>query len=162
MADINPTKLKASPKDVFLHILSIVTLYTSAVSFTNAVFDYINLWFPDPLNSYERISSTSDIRWWLAVLIVVFPVYILTNWFLGKDYARDPEKRNLRVRKWLVYLTLFVAALIIIGDLVSLVFNLLNGEITVRFILKIVTVLFVAGSIFAYYFWDLKRHGNAD
>ena len=69
-----------------------------------------------------------------------------------------PEKRNLRIRKWLIYFTLFAAALIIIGDLVALIFSLLGGELTVRFLLKVVTIFFVAGSVFYYYLWDLRRH----
>src|SRR5438132_4874360 len=43
--------------------------------------------------------------------------------------------------KWLIYLTLFVAALIIIGDLVSLIYNFLGGDVTIKFVLKALSVL---------------------
>jgi hypothetical protein len=62
------------------------------------------------------------------------------------------------VRKWLLYLTLFVAALIIIIDTVMLVQGLLNGELTVRFLMKLLTVFVTAGAIFGYYFYDLKKY----
>ena len=150
---------KVSPKDVFLHLLAIATLYTSAITFLMLVFEYINMLIPDTIANggyYSLQSSHDSIRRSLATLIVVFPVYVLTSWFLGKNYATDPSKRNLRIRKWLIYFTLFVTALIIIGDLVVLIYNLLGGEITLRFILKVVSVFFVAGSIFGYYFWDIR------
>lgn len=155
--------VKTSPKDFFLHLLAIVTLYVSAISFTTIIFQYANLLFPDPLE-YQYYDPTSGIysviRWALASLIIIFPVYIWSSWYLDKGYSRHPEKRKLRIRRWLIYFTLFAAALIIIGDLIALVYNLLEGELTMRFIIKIFSVLFVAGSVFGYYFWDLKRHGE--
>lgn len=152
---------KTSPKDVFLHLLAIITLYTSTASFLVLIFQYVNILFPDVLelgNGYYALSGAySAIRWSIASLIVVFPVYIITSWFLNKNYTAHPQKRNLRIRKWLIYFTLFAAALIIIGDLVTLVNRLLEGELTIRFILKVIAVFFVAGSVFGYYLWDVRR-----
>ncbi len=153
--------LGTGPKDVFLHLLAILTLYASAIAFISLIFQYINVLLPDPLEmqgSYAYASSYQAIRWAIASLIVIFPVYIFSVWYLNKNYIVSPEKRNLRIRKWLIYFTLFAAALIIIGDLVALIFNLLGGELTTRFLLKVLTVFFVAGSVFYYYLWDLRRH----
>ncbi|MFA4937030.1 MAG: DUF5671 domain-containing protein [Patescibacteria group bacterium] len=155
----NQIKLKTSPKDFFLHLLAILALYFSAISFLVLLFQYINILIPDILDSgsYDiRASYFGKIRWSMSSLIVVFPVYLITTWFLNKGYRANPEKRNLRIRRWLIYFTLFVTAVIIIGDLVSLIYNFLGGELTTRFLLKILVVFFVAASIFTYYFWDLK------
>ncbi|MEK7542905.1 MAG: DUF5671 domain-containing protein [Patescibacteria group bacterium] len=149
---------KTSPKDIFLHLLAIVTLYASATSFLVLAFQYVNLSFPDPLEYGDF--PISGIRWAIATLIVVFPVHLFTMRKLGKDYALDPEKRGTRIRKWLVYFTLFVAALIMIGDFVTLINNFLQGDLTIRFLLKVVAVLFVAGSIFWYYISDLKHQNE--
>ncbi len=153
--------VKTSPKDFFLHLLSIITLYASAVSFTTLLFQYVNYFFPDPLieGSYVRESIASGIRWSIASLIIVFPSYIGISRFLNKSYAVTPHKRNLRIRRWLIYFTLFAAGLIIIGDLVALVYGLLGGrELTVRFILKVLSILFTTGSIFWYYLWDIRQY----
>lgn len=153
------SKPKTSPKDFFLHLLAIFMLYASAVAFTTLIFQYININFPDLIGGgYYPESIRSVARGALAALIVVFPVYLLSSWYLNKEYARDPMKRELRIRKWLIYFTLFAAALIIIGDLVALVRSLLDGELTVRFVLKVITIGFVAGSIFGYYLSDIKRN----
>lgn len=153
---------KASPKDVFLHLFAIATFYASVVNFLVLVFQYIERLYPDVLNNpgyYSGIDST--IRFALASLIIIFPVYIWTSWYLNKIYKKQPEKRGLRIRKWLVYLTLFIAAGTVLGDLVYLVNSFLAGELTTRFILKVVAVFFVAATSFIYYLWDLRRH-NAE
>ena len=54
-------------------------------------------------------------------------------------------------------MTLFLAAGVIVGDAVALVYNLLGGETTTRFLLKVVVVAFIAGTIFWYYLTDLRR-----
>ncbi len=149
---------KVSPKDVFLHLLGIITLYVSAGSFISLVFQYINIAFPDPLVPYENPQEA--MRWAIALLIIMFPVYGGTTRFLNQDYVRTPSKRNMRIRKWLIYFTLFVAALVIIGDLVALIYNFLGGDLTGRFSLKIVTVLVTAGVIFWYYYVDIKKHNT--
>lgn len=152
--------VKVSPKDVFLHLLAIVALYASAVSFIVLIFQYINLALPDALQSgyYDIESAHSAIRLSISTLIVVFPTYVVVSWILGKGYAIDPQKRNLRIRKWLIYFTLFITGLVAIGDLVTLVYNFLGGDLTSQFVLKILTVLFVTGSIFFYYFIDVRKY----
>ncbi len=152
-------KQKTEPKDIFLHLLAIVTLYASAISFLVLIFNYVDYFIPDTLqlNYYSRESLLGSMRWAIAMIIIFFPAYILTTRYLDKIYLASPSKRNLRIRKWLIYFTLFITALIMLGDLVDLIFTFLNGDITTRFILKVLEVLFVAGSIFIYYFWDVRR-----
>lgn len=155
------TKPKSSPKDVFLHLLVMIALYFAAGSFIALIFQYINVLIPDLLESkdyygYDRAYRT--IRFSISALIVVFPAYLLLTRYLNKSYEREPEKRNLGSRKFLIWLTLSIAGVIIVGDLVGLVNALLGGELTWRFILKVITLFFVAGSVFYYYFSDLRKY----
>lgn len=156
---LKPEKQKSSPKDVFTHLLMKVMLYVATFSFISLWFDYIDFLFPDTLNYYYQ-GILDGVLWATATLIVVFPVYILLSRLLGKEMAAEPEKRELRVRKWLVYLTLFLAAVAIIVDVVRLVYNFLSGELTIPFFLKIFVVLLVAMAIFVYYIWDVRRKAD--
>lgn len=155
MFDVN----KNLPRDVFLYLLSIITLIASAISLGILLFQYINIYFPDIINDYHVSASAyfSLIRQSLATLIVIFPVYFFVSRFLAKDIEENPEKRDLKIRKWLLYFTVFVAALVIIGDLVTLINAYLNGDLTSQFILKILAILFITGSIFSYYFSELRE-----
>ena len=144
------------PRDLFLHLLAIVTLYWSAVSFVTLLWQYINYYFPDVLNYYPG-SFNGPMRFAIASLIIVFPVFILVSWYLNNIYRRESQVRESKIRKWLIYLTLFITSLIIIGDLVSVINTFLGGEITTRFILKALSILFVAGIIFGYYLNDVRK-----
>lgn len=145
---------KTTPQDFFLNLLAVVSLYISATAFTTLLFQYINALFPDPL----QLSPTSfgAIRFAIASLVVLFPTYVSTVWFLQKQYQREPARKEVAVRRWAVHFTLFVAAMIIIGDIVALITRFLGGELTVRFLLKVVALLFTAGIVFGYYLWDLR------
>lgn len=155
-------KFKVSPADVFMHLLATVMLYTSAISFLVVIFQLVNVNYPDILdqNTYSYYfleNAYTLLRGAIAFLIIAYPVYLLTFWRLKKSYQKSPEKLNLRIRKWLVYFTLFVAALLIVGNLIALLAGFLHGDLTLRFIYKIISVFFVGGSIFSYYIFDLKN-----
>lgn len=153
---------KIGPKEVFLQLLSAAVLYFSAISLGVLLFQFINIYFPDILkvDFYQRESYFSSMRWAVAVLVIVFPVYIWSLWYTKKAELAMPELKEMLIRKWLLYFTVFAAAAVIIGDLVALIFNYLQGETTARFILKIVSVLFIALAVFGYYFWELRQEKN--
>lgn len=143
-----------------MHLLLIITLYLSVVSFIALLFQYINLLVPDVLHlSYA--AAYHGIRWSSSALLVSFPVYLWLSWQLQRDFTKTPNKRELRVRKWLLHLTLFLAALTMIGDLITLIYNFYGGELSLRFFLKIVVVLGVASGVFGYYLWDIRRGSAA-
>ena len=152
--------IKSGPKDVFTHLLAIITLYISAISFSALIFQYIDRFFPDPLVDIYAYPSGA-IRWAIASLVIIFPVYVWLSWTLRRDDTRNPEKRELKIRKWLLYFTLFAASAVIIGDLIALIYNFLGGDLSARFVLKVSTVLFVALAIFGYYLWNLKSEQMA-
>ena len=150
----NPTK--STPRDVFTYLLVTVTLYAAIVSFTALVFSYIDVLYPDLLN-FCYTCSLDQIRWSSSVLIVVFPVFLFIFSHLRKEYLASPEKREIRARKWLVYLTLFLSAVTVIVDLIVLIFNFYSGDLTTKFLLKTLVILAVAAAVFWYYIRDIRE-----
>jgi len=149
-----------SPREAFQYLVLFASLYISAFYLASLIFEFINLGFPDPseraADSYVDLTR-EQIRWAVAALIVAFPVFLYTSWLTGRAIEQDPVKRVSPVRRWLTYLTLFIAATTLICDGVTLVYNLLSGELTVRFVLKVVAVALIAGTAFLYYLADLRR-----
>jgi len=147
-----------SAREAFMYLVMFLTLYISSFSFGTLLFQFINRWLPDAAQAYDYmlIASTETIRTSTAALVITFPVFLFVAYLLQRAITEDPDKRSSKVRKWLTYLTMFVAAGIIIGDLITLVTYLLGGELTLRFVLKVLVVLAIAGSIFGYYLWDLR------
>jgi hypothetical protein len=148
---------KSSARDVFSYLLMIIMLAVGVVSFITLLFQYVNVQFPDALDSWMMQSASMAMRSSISALLVVWPVFILMSWLISKDLKADHEKQGMWVRKWLLYLTLFIAALTVIIDLITLINTFLSGEITTRFILKVFVVLAVAAAVFAYYLWELRR-----
>jgi hypothetical protein len=139
---------KTTPKDFFLHLGATVALYTAAIALINLSFSVVNYYDPDALAGYFSVGS---VAWPISLLVVLVPVLYAIEWFVGRDVSRMPEKKDLWIRRWRIYLTLFLGGAAVVGDLVVLINWYLNGEITSRFVYKILIVLVVAGVIFAYY-----------
>jgi uncharacterized protein DUF5671 len=146
-------------REAFMYLVLFSTLYVSAYHLGSLLFDIINLRFPDPAEASAQRAGyvRQSMRWSLSSLVVAFPVFVYVSWLLNRDISADPIKRHSKVRRWLTYVTLFIAAGVLIGDVISLVYNLLGGELTTRFLLKVLVVGFIAGSIFWYYLSDLRR-----
>jgi len=143
------------PKDIFLEIWVMGSLYLSASFIITLLFQYINYFFVDAANPYSFSQST--VRWVMAILVAVLPTHIFALRLREKDYLAAPAKREHKFRKLLIYLTLFIAAIACVVDLAILVYFFLNGELSIRFLLKVLAVAAVAGGLFWYYLKDLKR-----
>lgn len=139
---------KTTPKDFFLHLGATIALYAAAVALINLSFSVINYLRPDALASYFYAGS---IAWPISMLIVLIPTLYILELLLVRDIRRTPEKKDLWIRRWRIYLTLFLSGATIIGDVIALINTYLSGEITSRFVYKVLALLIVCGLIFAYY-----------
>jgi len=157
MENIETMPKRNLPRDVFLHLLAIVALYWSSISFTTLLWQFINYFFQNNLDSFYYESFAGYVRFAVSSLFIVFPVFILVSWFLNKIYKTESEVRESKIRKWLIYFTLFVASLVIIGDLITVVNYFLGGEIAIKFVLKSLVIFLVAGTVFGYYLDDVRR-----
>jgi hypothetical protein len=145
-----------SAREAFLYMVMFTTMYLSAYHLGALLFELINRSFPDLATPYEN-GRVESIRWSVATIIITFPTFLLLSARIGRELKRQVIKRQSAVRRWLTYLTLFVAAVVLIADLITLVDNLLGGEITVRFVLKVLVAGVIAGTVFGYYLWELRR-----
>src|SRR5258705_849761 len=121
-----------SAREAFLYLVMFVTLYVTAYNVGALGFQFVERWLPDPALTSGRYDvsarySAQAIRGAAAGLLIAFPVFLALSSYIGRALRRDPAKRTSRVRKWLTYLTLFVAALVILGDLTVLVTRMLPG-----------------------------------
>ena len=76
---------------------------------------------------------------------------------IAKQIHREPAQRLSAIRKWLTYLTLTIASCIIVGDLIYLLNSFLSGELTMRFVLKVLIVGSISGAIFFYYLSETRN-----
>jgi hypothetical protein len=148
-------KPKTTPKDFFLWAGAVVSLYWSISSFIFLVFDYINYTFPDPLRYYSPDPYQSGVSYEMASLMVLFPVFLVLMWLIHRDINTDHTRRDVWVRRWALMLTLFVAAVTVIGDLIVVINSFLSGEsLTAPFLLKVAVVFLIASVVFMHFIAD--------
>ncbi|TSD03398.1 MAG: hypothetical protein Athens071416_79 [Parcubacteria group bacterium Athens0714_16] len=149
----------------FLCLGLLITLITSVTSFLNLVFETLNKNFPDVLNaSYQygySLYEYESIRIALATLIIFFPVFIVVSYFWRKYAKGIIGHTDEVIKKWVTYIILFLSTVVIMVDLVTLIRYFISGEITTRFILKVIIALVVAGLVGAYYIFLLREKNSS-
>lgn len=152
---------KTSAKDFFINLGAIVALYTTIISLLNLLFTIVNNAYPQISNGTNYFSSSS-ISWPVATLIIFFPIYVLLMWLLEKGYILDPDKRYISIKRWLTYITLFVAGVALAIDLVTILYYFLDGkELTIAFLLKILFVFITTSLVFLYYISEIRGKLNS-
>lgn len=143
-----------SAREAFFYGLMFVALGMTAWHLTSLLFDLIDRWLPDlteAVDEYAFFYRNNQMRWSIASLIVFAPLFLSMNYRSVRATAKDPGARRSPVRKWLGYLTLFLAAIALLGDLIWVIYVYLQGDLGLRVLLKALVVLVVAAAIFLYF-----------
>jgi hypothetical protein len=147
----------SAAKIMFYYLLVLVALSFTAFGLGQILFQIINATFPESTYYYDGIVSQSSLRFGISSVIVAAPIYWFITHLINKELANKELDKGSSVRKWLTYLILFVSSVTVLGLLIGILNSFLNGEVTVKFILKWLTVLVISGTIFLYYLYDIRR-----
>ncbi len=151
---------KITPKFFFLSLATLATLITSVTAFLNLAFETLNFKFPDALNATYQYGYNSynfdSARLAIATLIIFFPIFLILTRYWKKAVLAGLGKVDAAIRKWMIYLILFLSAIVVAVDLVTLVRYFVSGEITTRFILKVAVVLVAAAYVGVFYIFELR------
>lgn len=96
------------------------------------------------------VDYVSPVVYYSAALIVAFPVFATLFLIMTKRTMENPEIRELKARKYLIYFTLIITFILILYKVISLVFSLLTGNINMDFFSHFLITVGVSGVIFAY------------
>lgn len=147
---------KITAKDFFLQLGAIATFYASAIALITLLFEVINFAYPKITNAYQYYFPSISLQ--VATLIVAFPLFLFLSWLMQRAYENEPTLREAPLRKWLAYITLFIAGAVVAGDLIIVIYMFLDGqELTAGFLLKVLTLLVIAGGIFMYYMREIRN-----
>jgi hypothetical protein len=150
--------MENTSKNFALQLGSLISLYVSLAALIGVLFAIITIAFPDPAQDpYEYETAASTLRTSIAVLIVFFPAYIMLTRFVN-TIRRSESGAYLSLTRWVIYLSLLIGGAVLLGDLVAVINNYLNGELTTRFLLKALSVLIVVGAAFSYYLADVRGY----
>ena len=140
-------------RDAFLYLLMFALLYITVWSVGALYFIYLDHLYPDPAwPDWRAEALLEDVRRCIAAIVVGFPLFVVLTAILERAVPREPDGQVHPVRKWLMYMTLFLAAGVILGDVIALLFLFLNGALVTRFVLKSVVLLVITQVVLSYYF----------
>lgn len=153
--------MENTAKNFALQLGSLISLYVSISALTALLFGIITIFYPDTAqNSWEYEGATSTIRASIAFLFIFFPTYIILT-RLVNTIRRTEHGTYLTLTKWLIYLSLLIGGGVLLGDLVFVLMSFLNGELTIRFVLKAVALFGVVSAAFVYYVLDARNYWQA-
>lgn len=148
------SRLKAA--DLFLFGLLFIAIFVIAINLLVLSFYVIDKFF-DEISTHRDRSA----RWAIASLIVFTPVFLYLSPFFGKKRKVDTSAARSSIRKWLAYISLLVAVLVLLGDLIFVIFSLLNGSLFVETFLRLVAVGLISLGIILYYRTEIQELGDA-
>ncbi|HKU68331.1 MAG TPA: DUF5671 domain-containing protein [Candidatus Baltobacteraceae bacterium] len=139
-------------RDAFLYLLNFITLGFWTVALGQVFYILIAHRFPDLTQQYPYEGSLREqLSWQVAAVIVAFPIYLFVHNIIQRQLRVRPDMYDSGVRRWLTYIALVFAAIIVITDAVWFIEALIRGELTTRFILDSLVLLVLGGGVFAYY-----------
>jgi hypothetical protein len=146
-----------SAKYAFFYMLSLVALVFVALSTGMIIFQIINKYIVDIIQQYSGSYSPEAMKFAISAIIVATPIYFITTRYIYKSLYKGELAKDAGVRRWLGYLILLITIIVMIGWLIGIINNLLDGELTSKFILKALTAIVISGAIFSFYFYDMRR-----
>lgn len=151
---------RSSAVEVVIGLFAFILLGVVATAFGVLYFNVINMLFPDSARDYsfwQIDNARNAIHYSMAALIVGFPLYVLAirTWF--RRFREEEGKVESNLTKWITYLVLLVASVVVLGDAITVLYTFLQGEISVRFFLKALTILIIAGVTFWFYYLERKK-----
>ena len=152
----------ASPRLAFMNLFHFVCLYMSCLTLIFLLFTLLDYYLPDGLGRQAGIFYSSyrplfdSIRGYLSVILVSVPLTIWTHLQLGQA-MREAKQRVPRIRLILIGCTMFIGACVMLGNFTCLVNYLLNGELGIRFLIKVGILTGMFAAIRAFYRIEVKH-----
>jgi hypothetical protein len=147
-------------REGFLYLINFITLGFWTVALGQIWYRLIARWLPDALDStYFSQNLRSELSWQIATIVTALPIFALIHALIRKELRRRPEMYESGVRKWLTYLALVIAALVVLTDGVWFTNAFLQGELSTRFILDSIVLLLLGGGVFTYYLATMNPPG---
>lgn len=148
---------QANAKYAFYYLLSLAALIFLSFSVGMIIFGIIDKSIADALSNNHSYNYDGQLKFAISALFISAPIFYVAMNLINKGLHKGELEKNSGVRRWLSYFILLISSLIILGVFVGIINTFLSGELTSRFLLKAVTVFVIAGGVFSYFLYDIKR-----
>lgn len=139
-------------REGFYYLINFITLGFWTIALGQIWYTLIARWFPDVAESAGSAAALGDqLSWQVATIIIALPIFIFVHQLIQRELRLRPEMYDSGIRKWLTYIALVFASLVLLSDGVWFTNAFLRGELTLRFVLDSIVLLVLGGGVFAYY-----------
>jgi small-conductance mechanosensitive channel len=143
-------------RDAFYYLLNFITLAFWTVALGQIFYMLIERRFPDALDANVPSSVRDEIAGQLAAVIVTFPVFSIVHSLIQAQLRKRPDLYYSPIRRWLTYVALVLAAIVLVADAVWFVTSFLQGQLSIRFALDSLVLLVLGGGVFLYYLMTME------
>lgn len=149
---------KFAPGQTILAGIHFIALLTVVLSILQISFVGIEKWIPDLLtdDAWRMQSNTETARYALSILIVTTPLYLITMW----KGAQAAKVKVSWIKKFMATAILLISGAVVIGTLITFVYNFLSGELGLQTFVKILSLTIIAGGVAAYYQIFVRGNGK--
>ncbi len=150
---------KAATLDVAINLFSFILLGIVMGALITLSFSLVDQALPAPhavLADDLAMGLSREIHQSIASLAIAFPLYAFAMAWWLRRFAGGQERSEARLTKWFTYLVLLLASVVMVCDLIALVYSLLQGDMTTRFLLKVLIIFALAGSVFGFYLFERR------
>lgn len=151
----------ASPRLVFLNLFAFILLYITVFDVIAILFTLLDYHLPDGLGRMHGMWKSSGpiaeaLRGYLASVVICAPLFFWTSRLFRKA-INQTKQRLPRMRLILIHLTLFIGACVVLCSGISFVYYFLSGELSLRFVLKVLILGSVVFGVSAYFRPEIKE-----
>ena len=147
-------------KTLFWYLRFFFTMGFSAGATGTLWFQFINKLFPLEVALYRggvnRPYDERAVIWAISALVILAPTFYVFAAILRKAIGRNEVELDRGVRQWTSYVFLLIVVAIMVGDMITALRYVLNGDYTTRFFLKVLTILVITGWLFSYVWLELR------
>jgi hypothetical protein len=143
-------------RDAFYYLLNFITLAFWTIALGQIFYLLIQRQFPDALDVAPAWSVREGMSSQLATVIVTFPIFVVVHSLIQTQLRKRPDLYFSPVRRWLTYVALVIAAIVLVADAVWFVTSFIQGQLTIRFVLESLVLLVLGGGIFLYYLMTME------
>lgn len=146
--------------DAFEHILMFISLFVFVIALIFMLNQFVDIFLPDPLKYDYRYGDyygysgnwyNEAIKVPLAMIIVSFPFFAFMFIRIQKRTHLNPELRKMLLRKILIYLTLIVTFVTLLYNVIAIIFNFLNGDLSINFFAHFAVSTSICAIVFGYF-----------
>jgi hypothetical protein len=145
---------------LFLYLILFVSLGFLLFGMIQASSEIINRQIaagPSQDLSRNDFFDQTELSWALAFLVIAIPVFHFLDWLIHRKIAKKEILLRSWVRKVLLYLTLVILVIVLIGASVSLVFGYFDARLVGRSLGRQLAFWLIILFFSSYHFWKTRR-----